>query len=237
VIALARVAAVMAALAAVSLPAQAAPDAERQAKRSFQSAETHFRAGRFAEALEEYQAGYDKAPLPGFLINIAQCQRRLGNLQKARATYQKFVMVAPDSPLVPEVRNLIADLDKLIADLDDEKVQQAKDGQDAKASKDAAATKDPAPGRPEVEPVAAETVPAMPPTAVAPVESLPAVAPVLVDESPARAADAAPRRKTRWWLWGAIGAAVVGGSVAAFALAGSSSPMTVHEGTLGTLRR
>ena len=80
----------------------ATPAAEREARRAFSAAEAHFKAGQFASALAEYQAGYAASPLPGFLINIAQCQRRLGDLTKARATYQKFVVVAPDSPLVPE---------------------------------------------------------------------------------------------------------------------------------------
>ena len=40
--------------------AVAAPsEAERQARRSFKVAEEHFRAGMFAEALGEYQAGYE----------------------------------------------------------------------------------------------------------------------------------------------------------------------------------
>ncbi len=93
-------------------------ESERIARRDFQEGEAHFKAGRFAPALERYQAGYDELPLPGFLINIAQCHRRLGELAKARATYQKFMMVAPDSPHLAEVRALIAELDKLIADLD-----------------------------------------------------------------------------------------------------------------------
>ena len=64
-----------------------------------------------------YQAGYAAVPLPGFLVNIAQCQRRLGDLKTARATYREFVLVAPDSRLVPEVETLIKQLDTLIADL------------------------------------------------------------------------------------------------------------------------
>ena len=56
-------------------------------------------------------------PLPGFLVNIAQCQRRLGDLKTARATYREFVLVAPDSRLVPEVETLVKQLDTLIANL------------------------------------------------------------------------------------------------------------------------
>src|SRR6185369_2081318 len=113
----ARVAAAVLVLAA-AFPARvaAAPsEAERTARSHFQAGEAHFKAGAFDEALKEYQAGYDAKPLPGFLVNIAQCQRRLGDLKTARATYQKFVLVAPDSPLVPQVRSMIAEIDNLLA--------------------------------------------------------------------------------------------------------------------------
>jgi tetratricopeptide (TPR) repeat protein len=92
------------------------PEAEQQARRIFQNAEAHFRSGLLAEALAEYQAGYDIAPLPGFLINIAQCHRRLGDLTLARATYRKFILIAPDSPFVPQVKELIVELDNLARD-------------------------------------------------------------------------------------------------------------------------
>ena len=92
-------------LALTGASAQAAtPEMEKQARRSFQRAESHFKAGLFAEALAEYQDGYERLPLPGFLINMAQCQRRLGDLVQARATYRKFILVAPDSPYVPKVK-------------------------------------------------------------------------------------------------------------------------------------
>ena len=101
--------------ALLSGPARAAsPEAEKEARAHFQAGEARFKEGAFDEALAEYQKGYDAKPLPGFLVNIAQCQRRLGDLKKARATYQKFVLVAPDSPLVPQVRSMIAEIDGLL---------------------------------------------------------------------------------------------------------------------------
>jgi len=100
--------------ALASAPAEATdPDARREARRSYEIAETHFKAGNFRQALAEYKAGYDAAHLPGFLINIAQCQRRLGDLAGALTTYRKFVLVAPDSPFVPQVRGMIQELEKL----------------------------------------------------------------------------------------------------------------------------
>jgi len=188
------------------------PETERQARRSFQSAEAHFKTGLFAEALAEYQAGYDILPLPGFLINIAQCQRRMGDLTQARATYRKFIMVAPDSPFVHQVQALITELDKLTSDLESTaKPNGAETGQAGTES--SAGTK-------------------LPPSAAQPEGSSQAN---LVSAS---AIPAAQERQTRrWWLWGGVGAAVV--VVATVTLLAFRSPdaTILHDGSLGTLRR
>ncbi|MBN2575919.1 MAG: hypothetical protein JXP73_15235 [Deltaproteobacteria bacterium] len=204
-------------LALGSAQAQAASrEAEKQARASFERGEAHFKAGLFAEALAEYRAGYEQLPLPGFLINIAQCQRRLGDLAQARATYEKFLMVAPDSPYVPEVKSLMAELDRLVEAAEE---------------------------RPSPPAVGAEASPAGTRAPPAPVERA-AVPVARVDEPPASNLVAAPKLPpepaesgTRWWLWGGIGAAVaVGAAVTAYAL-WPTGTTTVHEGSLGTLRR
>lgn len=216
------------------------PEAEREARRAFQTAEADFKAGRFADALASYQSGYAQAPLPGFLINIAQCYRRLGELTKAKATYQKFVMVAPDSPHVPEVRTLIAELDKLIADLEEEKGHGPGGVATAPAALNVSATPNVA-APPTVSGASAsgatstglrESTPSLTPSAP-PTAPSTLLAPATPQSSPERGA--APSQ-TRWWLWGLVGAAVVaGGTAAAFALAPSTT--TVHDGSLGALRR
>jgi tetratricopeptide (TPR) repeat protein len=205
-------------------PVSAGPStAEREARHSFQAAEAHFRGGRFSEALAAYQAGYDKAPLPGFLINIAQCHRRLGDLRKARATYQKFMMVAPDSPHLPEVKTLISELDKLLADLNDET---------ALPPSEEVATEAP------VDPSAAAPSPAVTTSAlVAAAPRPPADRPLLASTADPAGAPEPATHKSHWWLWTAVGVAVAGGAVAAFALTRSPETTTLHEGTLGTLRR
>jgi tetratricopeptide (TPR) repeat protein len=183
----------------------ATPEAEREARAHFQAGEAHFKAGAFDEALAEYQQGYDAKPLPGFLVNIAQCQRRLGDLKKARATYQKFVLVAPDSPLVPQVRSMIAEIDGLL-----EKEPATPAGEpDADA-------------KPDVSVPSVAAAPA-PPVLVA---AAPTPAPAVSPEPP----------RHRWWLWGALGAVVVGGAVTAIALS-TGGTTTIHDGSLATLRR
>jgi tetratricopeptide (TPR) repeat protein len=197
--------------------ASAAPStAEREARRRFDEGETKYRAGHYAEALASYQAGYAADPLPGFLVNIAQCQRRLGDLKTARATYREFVVVAPDSRLVPEVEELIKQLDDLIADL-------AAGGSGESARQVGG-----------VDPHA--TDPAAPPLSLA---ASPASAETpLVGAPPADPAAPLPRRShARWWILGGVAlAAVAGGVVTAVALS-SSSTTTVRAGTLGTLNR
>src|SRR5215471_18945916 len=129
----------------VSARAAAAPsEKEREARAHFQAGEARFKAGAFDDALAEYQAGYDAKPLPGFLVNIAQCQRRLGDLKTARVTYQKFILVAPDSPLVPQVRSMIAEIDTLLAN-----GEGGKAGEETKAKEEEKTEADTPPPAPE----------------------------------------------------------------------------------------
>jgi hypothetical protein len=193
----------------------ASPEAEKQARRSFDRAEAHFKAGAFAEALTEYQEGYARLPLPGFLINIAQCQRRLGDLEQARATYRRFILVAPDSPYVPEVKTLVAELDKLL---------------DAPA---APSPKPPAPPEAAEEP--SPVAGAIPEPGDAPRTEAVAssnLVSVPADSGPPRAVTT-----TRWWLWGTIAGAVVAGAVLGVVLLRSPETTTLHDGSIGTLRR
>ena len=202
--------------------ARAAPNAaEREARHHFDDAELSYRAGRYAEALAKYQAGYAAVPLPGFLVNIAQCQRRLGDLKTARATYREFVLVAPDSRLVPEVQSLIKQLDTLIAEL-------ASGGSGETAAEIGAGA--------DVH----ATDPSAPPLSLAPAAPTEASTetPALV-ATPLPLATEAPRQRShaRWWIWGGIAvAAVAGGVVTGIALS-SPGPTTIRAGSLGTLSR
>jgi tetratricopeptide (TPR) repeat protein len=198
--------------------AQAAtPEAERQARHSFERAEAHFKSGLFAEALAEYRAGYEQLPLPGFLINIAQCHRRLGDLVQARTTYQKFIMVAPDSPYVDDVKLLIVELDRLI------------DASEAGAEADPGNA---AAGEANAASPASPTVDHSAPTAASPAEQTRADLATAPELPPPP-----PQTRTRWWLWAGIGAAVVAGAVVSALLLRSPQTTTLHDGSLGTLRR
>jgi tetratricopeptide (TPR) repeat protein len=209
-------------VASSAYAAPAPPEAEMAARQHFRIGEAHYSGGQFAEALTDYEAGYGAVPLPGFLVNIAQCHRRLGHLDEARRTYQKFVLVAPDSPLAPEVRGLIAELDKLL------------DPPPSAGGNLSAGS--PAGTRSGARPSGAVDLRAPPPFVPA------GGSRGLLDKNDSTAAttDAdGERDKTRashWWFWGAVAAATVGGVVGIVALS-PGSPSTIHDGTLGTLRR
>ena len=50
----------------------------KSAKRHYERGEKLFALGKFSDALDEYQKAFDAKPLPGFLFNIGQCYRNLG---------------------------------------------------------------------------------------------------------------------------------------------------------------
>ena len=220
-------------------PAVAWADSEgdRTARQHFREGEARYAAGKYAAALDAYQAGYDVQPLPGFLVNIAQCQRRMGDLKRARATYGKFLLMAPDSPLAPEVRGLMFELDRLIVDTA------------AAASAPATApARTPLTGRAlttrsvaELESMRNEVLPLDLRETAAPIIvakgaelTLPPVAydSAADDTGPA----AAPASSRRWWLLGGLGVVVVGAAVTLALVLAAPSATTVHQGTLGTLR-
>lgn len=102
---------------ALGAPATTEPaDDKSEGRVRFDLGEQHFQHGEFVAALVEYEAGYRLTRLPGFLLNIAQCHRQLGDLRKARAFYRKYLIVAPTAPRRAEVEESIRSLDKKIAE-------------------------------------------------------------------------------------------------------------------------
>ncbi|HJZ87766.1 MAG TPA: tetratricopeptide repeat protein [Polyangia bacterium] len=105
------------ALAAV-LAGRAGPAPEQVARRHFDRAEKLYALEKFQDALTEYEAAYDAKPLPGFLFNIGQCYRNLGNFRQAVFSYKRYLSLRPDTRNRAEIEDLIVDLEKKIADAD-----------------------------------------------------------------------------------------------------------------------
>ena len=89
-----------------------AEDADtKAAKKHFQRGEKLFNLGKFDDALGEYEAAYERKPLPGFLYNIAQCHRNLGNYKQAVFGYRNYLRQVPDASNREAVLDLIDELE------------------------------------------------------------------------------------------------------------------------------
>lgn len=92
-------------------PARAEDADTKAAKKHFQRGEKLFNLGKFDDALAEYEAAYEKKPLPGFLYNIAQCHRNLGNYKQAIFGYRNYLRQVPDAANREAVEALIDELE------------------------------------------------------------------------------------------------------------------------------
>lgn len=92
-------------------PARAEDADTKAAKKHFQKGEKLFNLGKFDDALVEYEAAYERKPLPGFLYNIAQCHRNLGNYKQAIFGYRNYLRQVPDAKNREAVLDLIDELE------------------------------------------------------------------------------------------------------------------------------
>jgi tetratricopeptide (TPR) repeat protein len=90
--------------------AKPSPQALQQAKAHFAQGKAAQDLGKYDEAIGEYQAAYQLAPLPKLLFNIAQCQRLKGDKPKALQAYEAYVAAAPDDESAEDARDQIAAL-------------------------------------------------------------------------------------------------------------------------------
>jgi tetratricopeptide (TPR) repeat protein len=85
-------------------------EAASAAHAHFVAGEAYYRDGKWSQALADFRAGYALDPRPEFLINIAQTERRLGLLDDALASCERFLARSPESPLVGQVKQLMKEL-------------------------------------------------------------------------------------------------------------------------------
>jgi tetratricopeptide (TPR) repeat protein len=81
----------------------------------------HFVAGKqlyeahlYRRALAEFEVGYVATELPGFLLNMAQCHRQLGELDEALRDYQSYLGYDATSDAAREVREIVAELEQRV---------------------------------------------------------------------------------------------------------------------------
>jgi tetratricopeptide (TPR) repeat protein len=96
-------------LAAGTAGAQVDGDLEslERAKELFKKGEVHFSLGEFKKSLGLYREAYRVKPLAGFLFNIGQCYRNLGDCEKAIFYYKQYLSRMPEAPNAKDVETLI----------------------------------------------------------------------------------------------------------------------------------
>lgn len=219
--------------------AELTEEAKAQAREKFNEGNGAYEQGQFRQALGAFEAAYELVSLPGFLFNVAQCHRQLGNFARAAASYRRFLALSEKEPANAEmVKELITEMDA--------KAKEQAAGRPAHAKPMAQAKAVPR-DRPEAVPSKAAEMPggakkepgvlkeserkaldirtSRSLKAVEPKSLPPAAVPV-----PAAREEREPLTR-RWWVWAGAGAAalVAGGIVYAIAAPDHRTP------TLGTI--
>lgn len=115
---LARLMAVLFALvfASGTARAQSSDDLSR-ARTHFEAGHALYNLGNYTEAQREFAAGYQLAPRAGFLLNLGQCARKLGDIERAQEMYRRFLAAATaDDPQRAEATQVLAELDEQLAE-------------------------------------------------------------------------------------------------------------------------
>lgn len=91
-------------------------DAVARARTHFQAGRALYDLGNYTDAIREFSAGYQLVPKPQFLINLGQSYRKLGDLERARDMYKRFLADAPpDDPDRGQAKVVLADVERQIA--------------------------------------------------------------------------------------------------------------------------
>ena len=166
-------------------------DDRDKARAAFRLGSQHYSLGEYKEALTSFKEAYRNYEDPSFLFNIAQCHRQLDQRADAIREYRMYLVNAPDAANRDEVRQLIARLERELAE--------------ERATKAA-----PPPGvqPPTATPAASEPAHVAAPPATTPALTLTATAPHERET---------PTYK-KWWVWTIVGVGVAGGVAAGLAV-------------------
>jgi tetratricopeptide (TPR) repeat protein len=203
----------VAAAAAAGGKAAADRQAVERARQHIVKGEAAFRAGRYPEAMAEFEAGHRLVPRPGFLLNMGHVQRRMGNLPRARDFFRRYLDSAPGSKRRGEVEALIAEIDAA-----------------------SSAAQHPKAGAPTAPPPVSSPPPSL---ALASASDDEVPAGLNLTSRELAAAPPEPQRPyhRRWWFWGAVAGVLAGGGVAVFLATRSSEAGYVDSGSWGALGR
>jgi tetratricopeptide (TPR) repeat protein len=174
-----------------------AEDAEA-GRRFFKRGQDLLKENDYRGAVRAFEAGYAAAPRVGFLLNIGNCYRKLGELTKAREHYWRFLDAAPkDHPSRPAVKDYLRQMEQIEAD---------------GVSVDGTAPARAAPAPPPMTEPVFRAPPPVPQALAARAPDSPAGGLTVVEVPPAP--EEKPSVFKRWWFWTLVGGAVAAGAAA-----------------------
>jgi tetratricopeptide (TPR) repeat protein len=167
--------------------------ARAEAEAHFIAANRAFHAARWDEAIVELQAAYELQPRPELLISMAQTFREMGRFDEAITRCERYLAVAPDGALAPQVQKLARDLRREMQRTPPPppptQSDQTEEADDEPPSSAASDDEPPSNAPPAREPVAKPPAPARP-ASIALSET----------DAPHQAAPAIDRKKLTWAL-------------------------------------
>jgi tetratricopeptide (TPR) repeat protein len=84
---------------------------EMRAREQFRAGQAAYANGQYERALGAFSEAYGLQPVPGFLFNIAQCHRKLGNYERAAVFYRQYLDLSPSTANTATVRALLNEIE------------------------------------------------------------------------------------------------------------------------------
>ncbi len=207
------------------------PAKKAKAQKLFEEAEKQYYLGRFAKALQLYSKAYELAPLPGFLFNIGQCHRMMGNFSRAVFFYRGYLR-ATDAANRAVVEKLIEECRAKA-----QAKQKADNRRHSGATSSQAASGSPGASHDKASGRA--------PSRAALARSSKAAAAQVAEDKGAVPKPGKENNEKRaewyktWWFWTAVGVtvAIVAGATVGGVMASRDQGAATPSGSLGTLDR
>jgi len=203
------------------------PARKKEARMHFAQGEKLYHLGKFSEALAEYSRAYQVLPLPGFLFNIGQCHRMLGDCEQALFFFKGYLREQPKAKNRALVEGLISGCEKKIAEqkaaLESRKAEERRLAEARRAAEEEKARQ---------EQKRAEEARALERLRLEQLKA--AREKELAAASRPAAETSSPFYKT-WWFWTVAGVVIAGAATSAY-FALRPAPSAVNpSGSLGTV--
>jgi hypothetical protein len=91
-------------------PAPMPPTTEERGKAAYKRGEQLTQEGNFKDAYVAFDSGWQAAHHPLFLFNMAECARKSGDIAKAKADYERYLLVDPNGSFASVAKQRLAEL-------------------------------------------------------------------------------------------------------------------------------